>query len=91
MAQRTRMCVICKRLIEQERADGLQQTNLCAEHAEAIKKFGGEFRVVAEQENLSKQNSLKRNPGGVATRMVRNLTAIDRLREEYERQRLTKP
>jgi len=88
MAQRTRMCVICKRLIEKERAEGLKQTNLCAEHAEAIKKFGGEFNVVAEQENLSKQNSLKRNPGAVATRMVRNLAAIERLREEYDRQNL---
>ena len=85
MAQRTRMCVICKRLIEKERAEGLQQTNLCAEHAEAIKKFGGEFKIVAEQESLAKQNSLKRNPGGVATRMVRNLEAMEMLRDEFEK------
>jgi hypothetical protein len=86
MAQRTRMCVVCKKLIEPERAEGLQQTKLCAAHAEAIKKFGGEFKVIAVQENLSKQNSLKRNPGGVATRMVRNVDAIERLREEFEKQ-----
>lgn len=85
MAQRTRMCVICTRLIERDRAESLQQTNLCTEHAEAIKKYGGEFRVVAEQESLGKQNSLKRNPGGVATRMVRNLQALERLRDEFER------
>lgn len=81
--ERTRMCVVCKRLIDRERAQALPQTNLCGEHGEAIKQFGGEFVVVAEQENLSKQNSLKRNPGGVATRMVRNLEAIERLREQY--------
>jgi hypothetical protein len=85
--KRTRMCVICKRLIELDRAEALPQTNLCAEHGEAIKKFGGEFTVVAQQENLSKQNSLKRNPGGVATRMVRNPEAIERLRDEYRQRR----
>jgi hypothetical protein len=81
--KRTRICVICKKLIEPERAEALQQTSLCSEHGEAIKRFGGEFKVIAEQENLSKQNSLKRNPGGVATRMVRNSEAIERLRDEY--------
>lgn len=87
MAQRTRMCVICKRLIEKDRAENLPQTNLCTAHAEAIKKCGGEFKVVAEQESLSKQNSLKRNPGGVSTRMVRNVHAIERLQDDFERSR----
>jgi len=85
--KRTRMCVICKQLIEPDRAEALPQSNLCAQHGEAIKRFGGEFTIVAEQENLSKQNSLKRNPGGVATRMVRNREAIERLRDEYHQQR----
>jgi hypothetical protein len=77
------MCVICKRLIELERAAALAQTNLCTEHGEAIKRFGGEFSVVAQQESLQKPGSLKTNPGGVATRMVRNLEALERLRADF--------
>jgi hypothetical protein len=81
------MCVICKRLIEPDRAADLQNTNLCTEHGEAIERFGGEFRTQSQGENLSKPGSLKRNPGGVKTRMVRNLRALEELRAEYERMR----
>ncbi|HEX5106015.1 MAG TPA: hypothetical protein VFV87_19485 [Pirellulaceae bacterium] len=87
MSQRTRMCVICKKLIEPERAAAMASTNLCTEHGEAIERFGGEFRVQSQGENLSKPGSLKRNPGGVKTRMVRNLRALDQLREECEKQK----
>jgi len=78
------MCVICKRLIEPERAAAMEQTNLCTEHGEAISRFGGEFVLTAQQESLQKPGSLKKNPGGVATRQIRNLEALARLREEYE-------
>ena len=83
MSKRTRMCVICKRLIEPERAAEMEETNLCTEHGAAIDRFGGEFRLAVHQESLQKPG-LKRNPGGVATRMVRNLEALERLREEYQ-------
>lgn len=84
---RTRMCVICKKLIEPDRAADLASTNLCSQHGEEIERFGGEFRIRSEGENLSKPGSLKRNPGGVKTRMVRNLRALDELRAEYEKQK----
>ena len=87
MSNRTRMCVICKKLIEPERAADLKNTNLCTEHGEAIERFGGEFKVQSQGENLSKPGSLKRNPGGVKTRLVRNLLALDELRQAYENQR----
>ena len=90
MSKRTRMCVICKKMIEPERAADLQNTNLCTEHGEAIERFGGEFRIQSQGENLSKPGSLKRNPGGVKTRMVRNMRALDELREELEKQRAAK-
>jgi hypothetical protein len=87
MSNRTRMCVVCKRLIDPERAADLPSTNLCTEHGKAIERFGGEFKIRSQGENLSKPGSLKRNPGGVKTRMVRNLRALDELRAEYEKQK----
>jgi len=90
MSQRTRMCVICKRLIERERAAAMEQTNLCTEHGEAINRFGGEFRMAAQQESLQKPGSMKKNPGGVATRMIRNFEALERLREEFLNQQTEK-
>jgi hypothetical protein len=81
------MCVICKKLIEPDRAADLNSTNLCTEHGEAIERFGGEFKIRSTGENLSKPGSLKRNPGGVKTRMVRNLRALEELRAEYDRQK----
>lgn len=83
---RTRMCVICKQMIDPERAEAMPGTNLCSEHGAAIRRFGGEFITLSETENLSKPGSLKRNPGGVRTKMVRNLRAMQELREEFEKQ-----
>ena len=73
---RTRMCVICKQLIDPDRAEAMPGTNLCSEHWAAIRRFGGEFITMSETENLSKPGSLKRKPGGVRTKMVRNLRAL---------------
>ena len=83
MAERTRMCAVCQKLLDAERADAIKRTDLCAEHGEEIKKYGGEFLVIAVQENLSKPGSMKPNPGGVLTKMVPNRAAIDQLRDEY--------
>jgi hypothetical protein len=81
------MCLVCKKLIEPERARDYEDTSLCTEHGAAISRFGGEFRVLAEQESLAKENSFKRNPGGVKTKLVLNMEGIQRLKEEYyERQ-----
>jgi hypothetical protein len=74
-------------MIEPDRAADLANTNLCSEHGEAIERFGGEFKVLSQGENLSKPGSLKRNPGGVRTKLVRNMRALDQLREEIEKQR----
>ncbi|MBM4094976.1 MAG: hypothetical protein FJ276_37035 [Planctomycetes bacterium] len=59
---------------------------LCTEHARAVRKFGGEFIVSAEQERTSKPGSLKHNYGGVTTSKTRNVKAIERLRDESLRQ-----
>jgi hypothetical protein len=83
MASRTRMCLVCKKLIEADRAADYDDTSLCAQHGREIERLGGEFKVLAEQENLAKENSLKKNRGGVKTKLVRNLAAINQLREEY--------
>lgn len=87
MSQRTRMCVICKQMIDPERAEAMPSTLLCSTHGEAIERFGGEFRVLSAQENLSKPGSLKRNPGGVRTKMIRNDRTLDQLREAFDRKR----
>lgn len=84
MTAKTRPCEICMKPIDPERCAANPKTRLCIEHAEQIKKYGGEFRILAEQERTSKQGSLKRNYGGVNTTQVRNTEAIAKLREEYE-------
>ncbi len=84
MTAKTRYCEICARPIEAERVGGLPETRLCAEHAQKIVKFGGEFIVTAEQERTSKPGSLKHNYGSISTRKKRNQPALDRLRDEYE-------
>ena len=85
MPSSTRPCEICKQPIDQERLEVLPETRLCTEHARMIQKFGGEFIVTATQERTSKAGSLKRNYGGVSTSKTRNLKAMERLREEFER------
>ena len=57
---------------------------LCIDHAWRIEDFGGEFKVQFYQERTSKAGSLKVNYGGIATRLVRNQAALQRLIERYE-------
>ena len=80
----SRLCEICKGPIETDRLEGIPNTRLCHTHAVAIEKFGGEFKVSAEQERTSKAGSLKHNYGGIATSQKRNQEAIDRLKDDYE-------
>jgi hypothetical protein len=87
MATKTRPCEICMKPIDPERCEANPQTRLCRVHAAAITKYGGEFKLIAQQERTSKQGSLKLNYGGVTAKQVRNTGAIERLKEEYERER----
>jgi hypothetical protein len=70
--------------IELERIDSSPETRLCTEHAEKIKKHGGEFVRSVSHEKTSKAGSIKQNYGGVNTSKERNLAAIERLKDEYE-------
>ena len=79
----TRICAVCKQLIEAERAEGFKETRLCVAHAAEIRSLGGEFFLLARQEMTNKKESFKKNPGGVQTKLVRNQAAIDRLRQEF--------
>lgn len=81
---RTRLCEICKRPIDPERAEGAPDTRLCTEHAREIERFGGEFLVTAQQEKTSKAGSLKLNYGGISTSKSRNYNGMARLRDAYE-------
>ncbi len=82
-----RFCQICKEIIGSERAEAIPETRLCTTHAQAVRKFGGEFRVYTTQETISKKGSLKKNYGGVSTLKQRNAEALDRLQAEYDEQR----
>lgn len=79
-----RFCEICKAEIDAVRAEHAPETRLCTEHARAIEKFGGEFITIATHERTSKQGSLKQNYGGVTTTRMRNVEAMERLRQEFE-------
>ena len=85
MTQKPRPCEICGEMIDPERADGLPDTRLCTAHARQIIQFGGEFRISSEQERTSKAGSLKRNYGGISVTRTRNVLALEKLRDEYER------
>ena len=87
MASKTRPCEICMKPIDPERCEANPLTRLCRHHAEAIAKYGGEFRLISQQERTSKQGSLKLNYGGVTAKQVRNTAAIERLKDEHERER----
>ncbi len=76
---KTRLCAVCKAQIEPDRIDGMPDTQLCTEHGRQIAKYGGEFKLTAEQERTSKPGSLKLNYGGIATTKTRNTEAILRL------------
>ncbi len=78
-----RICEVCKKMIEPERAELLLDTHLCTQHGREIERYGGEFKVSMSQERTSKPGSLKINYGGVSTRKKRNQRAIDSLREDF--------
>jgi len=84
MAGKTRPCEICMRPIEMERLETIPETRLCLEHAEKVKKHGGEFTVTSTQERTSKPGSLKINFGGVTPTMTRNHKAMEKLKDEFE-------
>lgn len=77
-------CEVCKQPIEPERFDSDPKTRLCSQHAEEIKKYGGEFKLDASEEKTSKTTSLKHNyGGGISVTRTRNQEAIDQLKEDY--------
>ena len=77
-----RYCEVCRRIIDEERAEALPDTKLCIEHAKAIEKLGGEFKLGIAVETTSKQGSLKKNYGGINVTKSRNSKAMDRLIDE---------
>ncbi len=80
-----RHCEVCKQLIDADRAEAILQTRLCTEHAREIQKYGGEFIMSSTQEKTSKEGSLKKNYGGISTRLRRNERAISQLKDDYDR------
>jgi hypothetical protein len=82
-----RTCLICKKIIDTERAEAIPDTRLCIEHAKEIIKYGGEFTLTGTTETTSKQGSLKKNYGGVNVNKTRNNQAIERLQADYDASR----
>lgn len=80
----TRPCEICGRPIEAIRIEVIPATRLCQAHGQMIRQFGGEFIIRAREDKTSKENSLKKNYGGVTTRLSRNDEAVVRLRRAYQ-------
>jgi len=79
-----RFCEICKVEIDVNRATASPKTKLCAEHAEAIKKYGGEFLIDIHEERTSKPGSLKINYGGIdKVTERRNYKGVEQLRDDY--------
>ena len=92
MADKTRPCEICGQPIDAERAEVLPETRLCAEHAQQIRKYGGEFVVTGKHSSLSKPGSLKPNYGDVSLdSKKRNTLALEKLRDGYERHKAQPP
>jgi hypothetical protein len=87
MATKIRLCEVCKKPIEAGRLETDAYTRLCKEHAEQIGQYGGEFIMTTTRERTSKAGSLKQNYGGVNVSRKRNQTAIERLKDAYERER----
>jgi hypothetical protein len=58
-----RTCERCNAEIPQARVEALPGTWLCIECSEEV---GGDFELIATQENLGKAGSLKLNYGGVS-------------------------
>jgi hypothetical protein len=86
MPSETRPCEICSQPIEAERLEAVPETRLCAEHARAIEKHGGEYTRTLSWEKTSKDGSLKKNYGGIDTHKKRNQNAIEKMREEWRSQ-----
>jgi hypothetical protein len=84
MADKVRLCEVCRVEIPAERLEAVPETWLCRSCAGRIDKYGGEFKLTARQESLGKQGSLKKNYGGVSVRRTRNMAALEKLRAEYE-------
>lgn len=63
-----RRCQRCQAEIPAERLEALPETRVCVACSKAI---GGEFEIVAVQENIGKSGSLKKNYGGVTIRKRR--------------------
>jgi hypothetical protein len=63
---------------------------LCTEHAISIEKLGGEFVRSASFDRTSKEGSLKKNYGGVTTSKRRNHEAIEKLKDQYDREQWEK-
>lgn len=79
-----RTCLICKKIIDPERAETIPDTKLCIDHAKEILKYGGEFIMTGTTETTSKQGSLKKNYGGVNVTRTRNNTAIEKLQIDFD-------
>jgi hypothetical protein len=73
--------------IDPDRLEAANDSRLCGEHAEKIKKHGGEFMRANSQETTSKQGGLKKNYGGVNTEKIRNQAAIEALKIEFEEEK----
>jgi hypothetical protein len=69
--------------IETGRLEAVPETRLCLEHAEKIRKHGGEFVTASSWDRTSKEGSLKRNFAGVSTKMRRNRRAVEKLKDEF--------
>lgn len=79
----SRPCEICNKLIEEERLEAVPQTQLCIDHARAIEKHGGEFKLSGSYETTSKQGSLKLNYGGINVIKTKNTKALEKLRNSF--------
>jgi hypothetical protein len=73
--------------IEMERIEAIPETRLCLDHAVKVKKYGGEFVMSATHDRTSKAGSLKKNFGGVSTKLSRNDRAIERLKDDFDEEK----
>ena len=83
MSSTSRSCAICSQPIDPERVEALPDTTLCVQHAHAIAKYGGEFKLRHSQVNVGKAGSLKKNYADVSVSKVRNDEGLRRLIEEH--------
>jgi len=84
--RKTRPCAVCMKPLEPDRIEGFPETRLCLVHAKEIEAYGGEFIVTATRDRTSKAESIKKNFGGVTTKMRRNYVALERLINAYKDQ-----